>query len=905
MKIFYLGIVILSFHSFTFSQTTTNKPAVDTSLFHKWPHLKSPKISINGKYVAFTINNQPIGQSTLIIRDTSNSWHLEFQGAHSAFCEFSQDEKTLIFMNKDSIVIVSLGTNDVSYIANVSTFKFKDDSKNKWLAYQLYLPSETMVLQNLTTGEKQQYNVVADDFWFLGENKLLVNAFLKNKKKALQLISFETVCNIISDTLSADVRNVVIDNENNQVAFIQTRGINNNTIRTLCHYKLGMSQAIELYNDSMLVNDSNLTLSSVRKFSNDGTLIFLTVNKKEILKENTNKVQVDVWSYLDPRLQSVQINAGKRNFGVVFNIETKRLMIIEDDNTRNLGEDKNNYTLVYRNNGGSEYERHWNKLSNYSIHLVSFFKETSKPLKTSRSPNSYRISSCEKFVVFYDPDKKNYFSYEISSGIYRNITKTIKTKWCDNKWELPVDPQIPFGIAGFVTGDESVLLYDYNDIYLVDLKANRPVIELTHNQGKKNKLIFRYAFEDNGVRLFGRNQKIILNALNTVTKDNGFYSITLNEECNLTKLTMQPAIFIGGFADEFLKEEPVKSANAEVFVVRKMKANESSNYFITTDFKSFRPITNIHPERNYNWYTTELYTWKTFDGTISQGILYKPENFNSQKKYPLIFFIYESRLSEGLNGCYYPEPSKGALNILQYVSDGYLVFVPDIHYKIGYPGKSAYNTVISAAQILTKNTWVDSTKMGLQGHSFGGYETLYIITHTNIFAAAVACAGVSDFISAYGSLRGNGESRQWVYEVEQSRLKYTLWEKPELYIENSPILRAHKVKTPVLMNNNISDAAVPFAQGVEFFCALRRLGKRAWMLQYDDEVHVLDVNAALDFTIRMKQFFDHYLKSLAPPIWMTKGIPNSRKGIDYGFELDPHTKTPGEGLLINRTDKVN
>jgi dipeptidyl aminopeptidase/acylaminoacyl peptidase len=217
------------------------------------------------------------------------------------------------------------------------------------------------------------------------------------------------------------------------------------------------------------------------------------------------------------------------------------------------------------------------------------------------------------------------------------------------------------------------------------------------------------------------------------------------------------------------------------------------------------------------------------------------------------------------------------------------VVTPDIHYKEGRPGESAFISVISCVQALCKMPWVDKRCIGIQGESFGGYETNYILAHTNMFAAAMSSAGVSDLVSSYGSiLERDGESRQHIYELTQSRIGATLWDKPEVYIKNSPVFDVKKITTPLLMMNNKGDVQVPFSQGVEFFLALRRLRKSAWMLQYDNGNHsVFTEKEENDYSIRLMQFFNHYLKHAPAPIWMTQGIPARLKQIESGYAYDP------------------
>jgi dipeptidyl aminopeptidase/acylaminoacyl peptidase len=337
--------------------------------------------------------------------------------------------------------------------------------------------------------------------------------------------------------------------------------------------------------------------------------------------------------------------------------------------------------------------------------------------------------------------------------------------------------------------------------------------------------------------------------------------------------------------------QPIKANNANSWIVQRMTATEAPNYYLTTDFKNYIPISDVQPQKSYNWLTAEVIKWQQKDGTIGKGILYKPENFDPRKKYPIIFHCYEKMVHE-VYQFPTPELANGPINIPWFVSRGYLVFTPDIEFVIGKPGQSAFKTLVSAAELLSRRPYVDSKKMGIQGHSFGGFETNYLITHTHIFSAAAEGAGVCDFISGYGSLRGSGISCQYLYETSQNRLAATLWQRPNLYINNSPILMADKITTPLLIMHNKKDENVPWNQGVELFTALRRLGKKVWMLQYDEGYHVVYGKDLLDYTLRLTQFFDFYLKDQPPPIWMAGTIPARLKGIEPGYELDLSGKMP-------------
>jgi dipeptidyl aminopeptidase/acylaminoacyl peptidase len=239
----------------------------------------------------------------------------------------------------------------------------------------------------------------------------------------------------------------------------------------------------------------------------------------------------------------------------------------------------------------------------------------------------------------------------------------------------------------------------------------------------------------------------------------------------------------------------------------------------------------------------------------------------------MIVYIYE-RLSQNLHRFVPPAPGT-SINPSYYASNGYVVFVPDIVYKVGTPGQSALKCVLPGIQAVVEKGFVDEKAIGIQGHSWGGYQIAYMITQTGRFKAAAAGAPVSNMVSAYGGVRwGSGMPRQFQYERTQSRIGATLWQKPHLFIENSPIFMADRVQTPLLMLHNDQDDAVPWYQGIEYFLALRRLGKECYLFNYNGELHGLRRRAnQRDYTMRMQQFFDHHLKGAAKPAWMEKGIP--------------------------------
>jgi dipeptidyl aminopeptidase/acylaminoacyl peptidase len=287
------------------------------------------------------------------------------------------------------------------------------------------------------------------------------------------------------------------------------------------------------------------------------------------------------------------------------------------------------------------------------------------------------------------------------------------------------------------------------------------------------------------------------------------------------------------------------------------------------------------------WGEVKLVSWKSFDGTNLQGLMYFPENIDTSLRYPMLVYFYE-RNADLLHSWSNPAPSRSIINRPYCVSNEYIVFVPDITYETGYPGRCAYNAVVSGTMaMLEKYPFIDPDRLGLNGQSWGGYQVAWLVTHTDLFRCAMAGAPVSNMTSAYGGIRWeSGKSRMFQYEEAQSRIGGTLWDKPLLYLENSPLFSAPSIHTPLLIMHNDADGAVPWYQGIELYMALRRLQKPCWMLTYNNEQHNLTRRANMkDLSIRMMQFYDYYLRGAAMPAWMGKGLPALEKGKKDGYEL--------------------
>jgi dipeptidyl aminopeptidase/acylaminoacyl peptidase len=469
------------------------------------------------------------------------------------------------------------------------------------------------------------------------------------------------------------------------------------------------------------------------------------------------------------------------------------------------------------------------------------------------------LSPGAKYAIYFDG--KDWNSYSIADGRVANLTSNIKSQFFNEDNDVPQTPG-SYGFAGWTKDDLDVLIYDRYDIWQVSPDGSKSK-NLTDGLGRKEKTALRYVRLDPKERFIDPDKPMLLQAENEDTHDSGFYRDKVNSDALPQKILMAAKDF----------GTPTKAKDADVLMLTASRFDQFPDLWITgQDFHDLKRISNGDTQRaQFTWGTSELVSFKNTDGVALKGLLLKPENFDPKKKYPMIVYIYE-RLTQGLHQFRNPGPGT-SINPTYYVSNGYLIFMPDIVYTVGYPGPSALKCVLPGIQAVVDKGYVDENAIGIQGHSWGGYQIAYMVTQTNRFRAAEAGALVSNMTSAYSGIRwGTGLPRQFQYERSQSRIGGSLWDYPLRFLDNSPLFRADKVQTPLLMIANDEDDAVPWQQGIEFFLALRRLDKEVYMFSYNGEKHGLRkrINQK-DYTRRLQEFFDHFLKGAPAPEWMERG----------------------------------
>ena len=490
--------------------------------------------------------------------------------------------------------------------------------------------------------------------------------------------------------------------------------------------------------------------------------------------------------------------------------------------------------------------------------------------KVSQGPTDNESLSPEaKYAIWWDYSDLQWHICNTST----QTVVSVRGSFAEEDDDHPMRPE-PYGMAGWTAGDSAVLLYDKYDIWSVTPDG----LAVRQTRGREKGLTYRYIDTRDREEERFIPDNIYVSVFDNATKENGVASLALYPG---KKDKLSNAQQLGGYSYSGFR----KARNADVLLFQKGNFRQPMDLYRAAP-KSIKKLSAINPQiEEYNWGTVELYHWTAFDGTKLDGLLYKPEDFDQSKKYPVICYFYEKD-SETLYSHIQVQPMWSIINIPFFVSRGYVVFVPDIVYHPGIPGESAYNCIVSGAQSLWQYPWIDRDNMAIQGQSWGGYQVAYLITRTSMFKAAGAGAPVSNMTSAYGGIRWeSGMSRQFQYEQTQSRIGRDLWNGIELYMENSPLFKLPNVTTPVLIMHNDNDGAVPWYQGIEMFMGLRRLGKPAWLLEYNDEAHNLRQRRnRKDLSIRLQQFFDYYLKGEPEPAWMRDGIPTAKKGYYFGYE---------------------
>ena len=681
------------------------------------------------------------------------------------------------------------------------------------------------------------------------------------------------------------------DEKGEQLAFLFSDDTTDEKRFDVYYWKTGRAKAKCYLTDDTPSIKGGWGISRIRfpRFSKDGKYLNfgtapLPVEEPEDTLLKNEKAIFDLWSWTDPLLQTQQEKElsrdKKRNYQARVKVGSKKIIQLADETvpTVKMSIDGDEKIILGESNLPYRQLISWESIDYYDYYLVDM-ETGEKELVLEKKSFSPQLSPEQKYLVWYDHLDSNWYSMDVETKEKQCLTGDLPVAFYDEDDDHPF-PAGPHGFGAWGLGDRYAYLYDKYDIWKFDLTGEKAPLNVTAGDGRKHKDIYRYMELDSDLD-YVPIAPIRLTVFNEKTKKSGYATVNMYE---------------GGVPEKLLytenKYDPVKKADcADVVIWRRGTYRDYPDLYVSDlNFDKIVKLSALNPQQSqFRWASVELVEWENSDGVELQGMLYIPDDLDKTKKHPMIIYYYE-KYSDYLYQYFSPTPSYSTVNKTMYPSNGYILFIPDIVYKTGHPGRSGLDCVETGVDmLLEKYPFINGDKIGIQGQSWGGYQTAYFVTQTDRFAAAMAGAPVSNMTSAYGGIRWySGLSRMMQYEQGQSRIGGTLWDSFDLYVENSPVFFADKIETPLLMMHNDDDGAVPWTQGIEMMVAMRRLQKPAWMLVYNNTNHNLSTaqwGNRMDLTIRMKQFFDHYLMDKPMPRWMKEGISAMEKGIDMKYDL--------------------
>ena len=905
--------ILLFFMVFLCMKTSAQKKELDHTVYDSWQSIRETSFHPQGKYIIYAIVPQE-GDGRFIIRNVKTGNELSIARATQAvFTENGEylvakikpsfvetrkakiDKKKADEMPKDSLVIVELATNTIQKIPSVKSFQLAEHG-NDMIVYlkdkkgDINKEGSDLVMRDLSSAKEKTFSNISQ---YLIHPKAMgvVMYQVKTKQKESQIL-LATIADTNTKILTKQVytaTNFIWDEEGKQLAYLVEKDSADKALQKnyyLAYYTPSLETAISIFDKSNKTIPTNYTIGGDRKmkFSKSGNKLEFGVQPILPIKDTSlpdfDRVSVDIWHYNDPIIQPAQLKALEST------LKSTELVFLntQNKNTIYLGKIKDRDLMTTAEGDGaivyatidSSYllASQWQGFSLKDIYAISTSDGQRKLIQKEWKGNLMSASYDGNALLYYDEPQKKYFAYNATTGKTIQIAKDIKTSLFDEENDLPDDPNA-YGIAKWMDNNQEVLMYDRYDIWLVDVNGIKASKKLTN--GRMNKIISRFIETDAERKTLAKNAILLIKGYSEVDKSELISTLNLADGAfNLiNQVPMHFTTIVGASHSNdiaVMQEDEVKSPNLYLYTLAATKQNPTSIATINTQ------------QANYNWMSSQIVKWKAYTGKMAEGVLYLPENFDAKKKYPMIVYFYE-RSNQTLHNYLAPAPTPSRLNIPFFASRGYIVFVPDIWYTRGYPGQSAYDYILSGTRAMIQKGFVDSTKVGLQGQSWGGYQIAYLITKTNLYAAAWAGAPVVNMTSAYSGIRwGPGISRQFQYEKSQTRLGASLWERPDLYIKNSPLFSLPNIKTPLVIMSNDADDAVPWYQGIEMYSDMKRLNKKVWLLVYNNEAHnLVERKNRKDIQIREQQFFDTYLKGAPMPEWLSKGVPAVMKGRTWGL----------------------
>lgn len=569
---------------------------------------------------------------------------------------------------------------------------------------------------------------------------------------------------------------------------------------------------------------------------------------------------LQVWHGQDDRISPQQKaeyqQSLKRTAPAVFWVNEQRFVQLSTDVEERLYQTEHADAALISNGRAYLREMTWNGRVHDMWHVNLHTGKRQQVFTANSGSERASLSPSGRYVVYQQQTQLWLFDSETATTQPLGVNAGVS--WVDEVHDRP-EPASGYGVAGWLSDESAVLVYDRFDIWSLGLDGSSRNVTQT---GRTEQQRFRVEQTDSKALAFAPNSQLLLRSYNEEDKHFGFYQL------NLADSTLVP-LLTG--AKRYDLVETLEQRGQYLYTEQSFRQFPDL-WLANNDFSERKQVTDINPQQaQFVWGDSHLIDWYTDAGERLQGIVLTPDGYDANKRYPVLVYYYE-QYTDRLHQ-YNQMKVNHRPNFPFYLGQDYVVFLPDIHFREGEPGPSATESLIPAIDRLIELGVADPKAIGLHGHSWSGYQTAFVITETDRFAAAVAGAPVSNMTSAYNGIRWtSGLARQFQYEMGQSRIGVPMSDDLNVYLKNSPVFFTDRINTPLVIQFGDEDGAVPWEQGIEMYLAMRRLNKAVVMLQYEGEDHHLARYAnKVDYSIKMLEFFNHFLKGAPAPDWWQQG----------------------------------
>ena len=880
-----------------FAQNASKSLTVDDLV--TWQRITDREISDNGKWVACKMEPWE-GDATVYLYAAQGQETATFSpadkfafSASSGYLVVTQtpgkstvDSLKVLKTKEDKMPMNTLVIYSVAgkkeTIDSLKTFKLADEAD--WIAYQRGRKDSTLYVRSLDGSKTFQFPTVTD-FQFAKKSGMLYYTSAAEGEAGIFTLNPEKGSPALIKEGKGVFKQTTFDEKGERLAFLYCAD-KDSSYKALSLWlsehnapaKEIATRGNKAFPAEWVINENGML-----QFSKSASRLFFGTSPEPRQKDTTqlaeNRPNVQVWSWDEPVQYTVQnYNKEKdlkKSYQAVYNLGNGSIFQLANEELPNiqLGNEGDAALALLSTSRPYSLSSMWEARTRSDYYTVSLDNGERKQIAQA-DYGRFRLSPQGKYAYWYGETDSCWYTIALAEGKrYRLTTPESFPAW-DEENDVPNHPYA-HGAAGWTANDQNLLIYDRYDIWKFDPTAATSPINLTVN-GRKEKLSYRLEQLDKEARFIDLGKPQLLKGFNETTKGYGFYNARLSAPA-------APKTLLAG---NYMLRSINKAKNTDdvIYTMETFQQYPDIHYSTLAFKKSVQLTHGDKQQEGFIWGTAELVSWISLDGRPLEGVVYKPANFDPNKKYPMMVNFYE-RNSETLYNYRMPEPHRSTIDYHLYNSNEYVIFNPDIRYVDGYPGESCYNCLMPGITMMIAKGYINEKGIGAQGHSWGGYQVAYLATRTNLFSAIESGAPVVNMFSAYGGIRwGSGMARSFQYEHTQSRLGATPCSSPLRYLENSPLFTMDKVQTPILIMHNDADGHVPWYQGIEYFVAMKRLGKPCWLLNYTGEPHwPMHMANRIDFQRRMFQFFNHYLKNQKMPKWMSEGVPAVEQPFELGY----------------------